>query len=189
MKEISWVSENGNPEIGELLSLLRGHVFHITTQSAHRSIVKTGAALHNRDEIFRLNTHSQNSFGRQMGYVCLFDLRVENEARILDFLGCYYFLKPTWFAERTSKSSIWDMAYLILNPRYYEKIIPNAQWRSYLKTDNPYLDAIPYGEVWIENQLPLEWVQTLIRVRIVEPPDSLEWLVQGSHELQRGVPK
>src|SRR3989304_4690572 len=81
----------------EMLSLLKGTVFHLTTQESYKDILKCGMICNNKDGRFNLNTGSENSFGRLNGCVCFFDLRDKDNDAINDILEMYYFLRPTWF--------------------------------------------------------------------------------------------
>ena len=62
----------------EVLSFLKGEVFHLTTRNAYQSIFKGGLLLNNKDGQFKINSSSKKSFGRLCGYVCFFDLRIDS---------------------------------------------------------------------------------------------------------------
>jgi hypothetical protein len=158
-----------NRKIDELLAHLRGKIFHLTTFSAFTAIRKTGKILHNKDGRFGLNTTLDFRFGRLMGNVCLFDLRdhsAEVSQRILDD---YYFLDPTWFQEVKNGWIIYQVAYLVLDPASYEKIIPNHKVHEHGGETGKYLHFIPHGEVWIDDHVPLDWIETVILANLKRP--------------------
>lgn len=161
-----------------MLSLLRGTVFHLTTQESYKGILKCGMICNNKDERFNLNTASQNSFGRLNGYVCFFDLRDKDDNAIKDILCRYYFLGPTWFQQDHDDYSESNLAYLILSPNHYEKLIPYAKAIESHRTTGKYLQHIPHAEAWIPDHIPLEWI---CRVYLVRIRKSL-----GTHERNLG---
>lgn len=179
MKEMVVPCRRGDTE--RLLAHLRGKVFHLTSLSAYRAIRETGKILHNKDSRFDLNTSSENSFGRLMGYVCLFDLRNDSPDLIQHVLSCYYFLDPLWFQKQKGSWIISELAYLLLNPSFYDKIVPNSRAGDHYNATEQWLQRIPRGEVWMEDHVPLEWVDTVIltrRVKRAPAPNSLLGLVQ-----------
>ncbi len=156
-------------ETDDLLARLRGRVFHLTTQAAYDAILKSGAILHNKDEKFRLNTSSENSFGRLMGYVCLFDIRNDSSEHIDHVLSCYYFLRPQWFGELQEDGTVWKLAYLILDSNHHDRLIPYAKVHDHHRTTGKFLQAIPNGEVWIEDRIPVDWIEEVLLVTIILP--------------------
>ncbi|TAK09462.1 hypothetical protein EPO44_01260 [bacterium] len=172
-----------------LLDRLRGGVFHLTTRDAYEAIQKAGEISNNKSARFPLNTSSQNSLGRLLGCVCLFDLRNDTPEVIQNTLECYYFLGPTWFARHEDDCIVWDLAYLFLSPEYYDLIIPNSEVHDYYKKTGKYLHAIPASEVWVKDKIPLSWIEKVFLVTIREPaPDRTTpagmhyWAVLKAHE-------
>jgi len=170
-----------------VLNRLRGRVFHVTTHEAYSKIEAAGEISNNKSAQFYINTNSQNSFGRLQGYVCLFDLRKDTPETISKTLDCYNFLGPTWFAKHTKKDTQWDLVYLSLSSKYYNRIIPNEAARKYSQHAGKTLDWIPETEVWIEEHLPLSWIDTTLIVKIKHPRDLTTpagrhlWTVLNAH--------
>jgi len=127
-----------------LLNHLRRKVFHVTTLSAYRTIRETGKILHNKDRRFELNTGSENSFGRLMGYVCLFDLR-NDPPDLIQLLECYNFLGPRWFGKQKNSWIVSELAYLLLDPSCYNRIIPNSRVHDHYKATGQFFNMIPHG--------------------------------------------
>jgi hypothetical protein len=155
-----------------LMDRLVGRVFHLTTRAAYEEMQQIGNILNNQSECYPINTSSQNSYGRLHGCVCLFDLRNDNSEIIQNTLNCYYFLGPQWFSKQDGNYITWDLAYLFLASQYYNQLIPNSRVHDHYRETGQYLQAIPKSEVWIENMIPLTWIESALLVKINEPsPD------------------
>jgi hypothetical protein len=155
-----------------VLDRLRGRVFHLTSWAAYGEIQRIGEISNNQAGAFSINTGSQNSFGRLHSCVCLFDLRHYNADIIKKTLGCYDFLGPPWFAKHGKKYISWALAYLILDPQYYDQIIPNSWVHDHCRETGENLQAIPNSEVWVEGKIPLSWIEKALLVKVREPaPD------------------
>ncbi|MGD9850844.1 MAG: hypothetical protein AB7T38_06240 [Nitrospirales bacterium] len=152
-----------------LLSALKGTVFHLTSQHAFGLIQKSGAVEHNKNECFNLNTGSLKSFGRLMGWVCLFDLRHAKPELITDILDRYDFCHPpgnlgsTEGSENCSKRAL---AYLILDPRFYGQLIHYEKYIEHTRKTGQYPMAIPKVETWIANRIPIKWLEKVILTKI-----------------------
>jgi hypothetical protein len=162
---------DGNQD--EMLSLLKGTVFHLTTQASYKSILKDGMIYNNKDGRFDIKKSlSQNSFGRLAGYVCLLDLRNKDDDSINKFLSKYDFLGPSWFKQPKHPCDDydeWNLAYLILSPKHYEKLIPYEKALEHFKVSDVWQQTIQYAETWISDHIPLEWISIVYLVRIREP--------------------
>jgi len=156
--------QNGDTE--DLIVRLRGKVFHLTTQTAFDFILKSNAILHNKDELFRLNTNSENSFGRRMGCVCLVDIRNQNPEHLNHVLNCYDFLGPSWFADLQEDCTVWKLAYLILAPAHYHHLIPYEKVHEHYRATGKFPQVIPKGETWIKDRIPLPWMETVLLATI-----------------------
>lgn len=75
----------------ECVPLLKGKIFHVTSQHSAKQILKTGFIKSNKDGSLGYN-FSENSFGRKKGYVCLFDFRTASDDIIKKSLECFNFL-------------------------------------------------------------------------------------------------
>jgi len=113
-----------------------------------------------------------------MGYVCLFDLRADHVSETA--LSCYYFLGPHWFAQRRNGWIVTELAYLVLDPVCYDKLIPNCRAYAHYEATGRFPNYIPDAEVWIEDHVPLVWVNTVILSKLTKrapAPNSLAALV------------
>lgn len=147
-------------------------MFHLTTLEAYGEIERAGEISNNQAGAFRINTGSQNSYGRLHSYVCLFDLRDDDPDILQRTLDCYDFLGPSWFSKHGRKYISWALAYLFLDPQYYDQIIPNSRVHDHCRETGEYLQAIPTSEVWVKTKVPLSWVEKTLLVRVREPaPD------------------
>lgn len=173
-----------------LLDRLMGRVFHLTTRASYGEIKRAGEISNNQSGRYSINVGSQKSYGRLRGCVCLFDLRNNNSEVLQNTLNCYYFLGPSWFSKHGRKYITWDLAYLFLDQQYYNQLIPSSRvYDTYLETGQ-YLQAIPKSEVWLENRIPLSWIEQALLVKIQErvpdrntPAGMHYWAVYKASEL------
>lgn len=156
-----------------LLDRLLGRVFHLTPRTAYGEIQLAGYISHNQSGCYPIYTGSTNSYGRLHNCVCLFDLRSDNFEIIQNTLNCYDFLGPSWFSKHGRKYITWDLAYLFLSPQYYNRLIPNSQVYEYYRETGQCLQAVPKYEVWIEDRIPLCWIESTLLVKIREPVGEL----------------
>jgi len=173
----------------EMLSLLKGTVFHLTTQESYKRILKCGMICNNKDGRFALNTASQNSFGILAGCVCLFDLRDKDDDAINDILCRYYFLGPTWFKQYYDDYSEWNLAYLILSPEHYGKLIPYEKAIEHYRATGKWLQAIPHAEAWIQDHVPLEWISRVYLLRVREQAPAQGTHAKALYEIERDIRK
>jgi hypothetical protein len=179
MKKISLICEDGETE--SLRAMLKGHVFHLTTAAAFAEIEREGKVLHNRENRFALNTSSERSFGRLMGYVCLFDLRHHNQDVLDEIQGNYNFLGPSWFEIERDAGMASELTYLILHEEFYNQLIPNHAAFDHLRDTGEYLHYVPHGETWIKESLPLGWIDTVIIVTFRRSIGPLEQAIRASY--------
>lgn len=167
MQVISFKFSDGNYH-KELLGQLRGKVFHITSVDAYEKIKQDGFVFHNRDGQYPTNTGSVKSFGRNRGWVCLFDLRNKSEEEIEDALFRYYFVNPPWFSKNIGDFSESRLAYLILNPHCHDDLIlQNEQLRGEIWSDSlRCTQFVPQVECWYDEKLSIECVQQVFLVTI-----------------------
>jgi hypothetical protein len=138
-----------------VLPRLRGRVFHVTTPSAFEGI-RTDEQVHSNVDERHAFTYpqSKNNWGRNQGYVCLFDLRDVSEENLKDALMKFYFLKP----------SRADPVFLFLNPAEYGRLIP---W-----TAAPVISMrVPHVECWYPTDLQIEKVTESLVITL-EPDDA-----------------
>jgi hypothetical protein len=153
----------------ELSRHLEGQIFHLTKRTSFEKIEKASFIRHNKNGSFGLNTSSQGSYGRNKGYVCLFDLRNSDINNIGNILDCYNFYHPEWVikydVDDKEEYNERNFAYLIVNPTYYDKLIPNDEARSL----NGFF--IPKVECWFPGDMPIKYINKVIfsRIRSSEP--------------------
>lgn len=150
----------------ELLSILKGNVFHLTKQSSFEQIQIDRKVENNKNNKYQLNISSQNSHGRLNGCVCFFDLRSHNEGRVDETLQKYNFLGPSWFKIVYLEYYEFNLAYLLLKNEHYNKLIPYQDAIDDYKHTGKLLYAVPHTEAWIKDQVPLEWFSRVYRVNI-----------------------
>lgn len=165
MKEISVPCRRGDTD--GLLACLRGKVFHVTSLSTYKAILETGKIQHNHDGRFEVHPGSEQSFGRLMGYVCLFDLRVD-PPDLNQILKCYNFLGPFWFRKKNKGWIVSELVYLILDPSCHDRIIPNSLAHAHSEATGQFLQKVPHAEVWIEDHVPLDWIGTVILTKLTK---------------------
>lgn len=136
-----------------VLPRLLGNVFHVTSRSAFQQIVSSGGIRSNAaGDLSFTFPQSENSYGRQNGYVCLFDFRNASEDILSEARMKFNFLKP---------SHDHDPVYLFLKAAEYAAILP---W-----TDAPVgAMAIPYVEAWYPGDVSLSALDHALCVTIID---------------------
>lgn len=137
-----------------VLPLLLGTVFHVTSSPALTDIVSSGAIRSNCDRRFQFTfPQSENNYGRQRGYVCLFDFREASEDDAREARRKFNFLKPTSA----------DPVFLFLSRSEHARLVA---W-----TDAPAgAMVVPYVETWYPEDVPLSSLSGALVVT-VEPDD------------------
>jgi hypothetical protein len=154
-----------------LLPILRGTVFHVTSDSAFEQIEATGIVYANAEGEFPFTfPQSASGFGRRRGYVCLFDLREATDDQLRHALDGYYFLNP--FGRKQNP------AFLIMSPASHVDVI---HWSA---TRGDYGEMwIPYVEGWYPRNMPLSVIDKVVLVEVEHPPvSSFELAVEASRE-------
>lgn len=144
-----------------LLNELRGNIFHFTTYESYIQIQEDGVLFNNKEERFPLNTSSEGSYGRLMGWICLLSLRNLSDKIIKESIMKYDFLDSRIIY---NSHLINKYVYLILNPEYHDEIIQNDFARKNYVIDGQPTLYIPFVECWYPGNLPLE---KIIKVLIV----------------------
>lgn len=178
--EIAYVDEE---HTAALLERLQDAVFHLTTKAAFDQIRRDGFIFHNRYLRFALNTASENSFGRNRGWVCLFDLRGHSRVTINETLTKYYFLEPSWFKRHKPQYTESNLAYLFLNPKVYREIVPNEMAASVREETNRYEHYVPKTECWYPSDMPLTCVEKALLVRIYKSAPKDNPFLYAHHQL------
>ncbi len=138
----------------QLLPILIGEVFHVTTPEAYQAIQRTGVVRHNRDGALPFaSPQSATSWGRDQGYVCLFDLRALPDGELEWVLRKYFFLDPF--------DSEQGPVYLFLRPEAFVSLIP---WTE----APPARMVIPHAECWYPGDLSISSLREALAVSIRE---------------------
>jgi len=136
----------------DLLPHLLGHVFHVTPRAAYRRICRSGAIRNNRDEAFAFAyAQSASSWGRQQGYICLFDLRALPEGELEWVLKKYYFLDPFDGGQ--------PPVFLFVRPEGAANVVP---WTAAPRASM----VIPHAECWYPGDLPTSSISRALVVSI-----------------------
>jgi hypothetical protein len=144
----------------EFLPQLIGKVFHVTTEE--------GLAGIRRDALVRCNSsgelgnsypQSTVSYGRSQGYVCLFDLRSVPEGELDWALRKFYFLNPSYANDHP--------LFLFLDQAHYSDVLP---WTH--AGGDVSLMLIPHVEAWYPHDLPIAYIERILRVTVVPRPPS-----------------
>ena len=143
------------------MSLLRGKIFHATPIESFNKIIKDGCICGNKDG--KLGCHwSENSFGRNRGYVCLFDFVNKTDKTIENCLESFSFLSPRVFGEHIG---------------FF--VFPLNLSKNLLFSDDARLENIsgekymPDVECWYPSNLSLDYCLEAFTVKIhpLHPPD------------------
>jgi hypothetical protein len=143
----------------ELLPLLRGRVFHVTTAEAWRKIEATGVVLANTDGSLGFSfDFSEVSALRNNGIVSLCDLRNLKEEKLDQALSNYYFLHPR---SSSSEGPVFlllsrDAESSVIPPRYVAKMFPIGGY------------YVAHLEAGMRDQIPLNLLDRVIAVQILE---------------------
>ena len=164
--EIIDLNFNEQNHTKEVLSHLKNQVFHLTSLKVSESIKKMGRILNSNNGNCKPIWNSNNNFARIHNYICLLDLRNATDDIIDSILIKYNFLTPSFFEEYHEPYFISDLAYFILNEKYYSKIIPNDAALSYAKESGHNSNYIPKTECWFAHELPIEYINKLLLVHL-----------------------
>ena len=171
IQELHYITEKYEEE---LLQILKGTVFHVTTKEAFDLIIRSGFVEHNKKQKHDWNQDSEPSFGRGRGWVCLFDLRDATDEHINFTLSRYNFLRPYRFTNYQKDFSESNLVYLILNSKYYPELIPNTVVDHLRTKTDPFHLYIPFTECWYQGNIPIEYFTDVVKVEIrVGVPESL----------------
>ena len=161
MKLLSKHIEKGNPFI-ELISLLDGKVFHVTTEKNWSQIETTQKILPNSKDAQR--TFGSNSYFQHRNCVCLFDYRSFYEKKQQEH---YHDCLPT--SPLTEEEPI---RILFLNPIYYDRLI---SWKEWEKDGIGKTNVLPYLESGFEGSIPLSYIKETLKVTITEDKNSFAY--------------
>ena len=136
-----------------ILPVSIGKVFHVTSHEAFQGIKRDWIIKHNKNNEFKYSfSQSKNSYGRNRGYVCLFDLRNKSDQIIEDALGKLFFLDP--FHPPKNKS-----IFLILKYKLYPLLIDYKQATEEIGYGEI---KIPHVECWYPTNISLDDIDEII---------------------------
>lgn len=160
---IHFLRENFTLEHSELhdtlLPLLRNQVFHVTSRARFELIQQTGYVMTNLDgSLGNIWHRSANSFARQSGFLCLFDLCNKSDEVIQLGLSNFYFLAPPPLGN--------DLVFLVLSSETYAELL---HWEDVKSNAGPAgIHREPYLECWYPTDLPLSSVHRALFVRLIQ---------------------
>lgn len=156
-------------DMGPVMMLLEGHVFHVTKQRFLPAIRKTGYLLPNeagtRPSTFGLRS---NSFFLRRGCVSLFDYRT-----IPDDPDCRRRCWPLQAAEPGGDG----IAILFIDSALHDRLIPWTKWNDERAWSEV---VVPYVEAGFLGPLPLTHIERVVLVTVLEDPNSLAAIVRGA---------
>lgn len=156
----------------QILPLLRGRVFHVTSHAAFEQIQAEGAIRADAPKAW-----SYNGYFRAKGCVAVCDLRSADDKQLQAGLDRYPFLKP---------DSDDDPAFLFLAESSHEQLIPSPD---IVEAGQAGLMVVPYIEAGFTSPIPLEIVSQALVVTVLDAPrpDDPGWLyLQALREVSRG---
>lgn len=71
---------------------------------------------------------------------------------------------------------------------HYGHIIPNRRVHEHASREGKYRHFVPYGEVWLDNHVPLEWIESVLLVKRKMPaprPTSMAGVLEAVHRQLR----
>ena len=139
-----------------LLPLLRGHVFHVTSQPRAERILASGAILANGNAAFPPTySCSPASYFAKRGCVSVVDLRNVTDRDLTHSLDAYDFLNPV-----PHEGHPW---FFVLAREAHAHLISGAQW----KIDKAWTDhLVPFVESGFPRAIRLDMINQLIRVSV-----------------------
>ncbi len=142
----------------ELFPRLLGNVFHFTTSRSWNNIQSCAYVDTNQTGKYRTTSvHSQQSLGHHLDAVCMFDLRGKEETVFRKDWILFDYFNRRWTTEPSY--------FLILAPQHLSSIKTLRDIDETLKQDKMY---IPEVESWHLGKLPLERVELIYQVQIIQ---------------------
>ena len=140
----------------EILPLLLGRVFHVTTFVALDAILTTGEIRPNADGTYSSPFGSSNSFFRKRGCVSVFDLRTASAQDRLS--RCH----PLQIGER--------MAFLFVAKAAWSVLVPWTRWEEEQTWGEK---IVPHAESGYPGAIPTTSIEEVLQVTLDDPPDPL----------------
>ncbi len=142
----------------DILPLLKGKVFHVTSLKSFNGIVNDGMIKHNANNDYEFSFgQSRNSYGRRRRCICLFDLRNKSDKLIKDALYRFYFLEHRSIRYCRRGTTI----FLILSPKLYPNLIDYTQAQEEEADGEVWIKGV---ESWYPCNIPLQDIEQIIKV-------------------------
>lgn len=156
-----------------LIPRLKERVFHVTSPEGYRGIMKDGAIKNNKNKAFPPSySQSTRSWGREKGYVCLFDFRGVSDETIKGELRKGPFFNPPTAYD--------NPFFLVFSDTIYSKLISDEV----AQQDQPYGMWIPYVECWYLGEIPTDLIEMVIEAKIeTKPIENPKTLAQCLHNI------
>lgn len=142
-----------------LFPLLRGRVFHVTTEEKFNDICRSGLISSKEQTQFVLTPgQTETTYGRKRGWVSLYDLSYTEHTDIKEALIRYWFFRTL----RAGRTDVYLM-------------IAQSAWPSLVSWKRASSDAgkqeffIPFVEAWYPGDIPLDLISESLVVS-VHPP-------------------
>jgi len=151
----------------KLFEHLMGEIFHLRSYQDYGKIINSNYLTNSRDGNYHSSPSSENSFGGNRGYICLFDLIDQSDENINNCIYLHYdFTLPRWFKSIHHNYNEYNLCYLIISKNIYAELISNEVGRKqHDKTGEKY---IPYLEVWHPSIINLKDISKILIVKITE---------------------
>ena len=144
----------------EIMSKLRGRVFHVTSKAGFEGIVSVGNIRCQREELDLPNRYdADEAYGRNRDYVSFLDLRGFSEDTVQEELDKHYFLNPPNVRN--------EPHFLMMSDDFAETLIPWTQarkesvgelWVPYVESYSPSpVDLAHVVECYCVTFRPSEW--------------------------------
>ena len=116
-------------------------------------------------------------------WVCFFDFRKATSETIKDIHeNRYDFLRPSWFRKKTYEDwAEYSLAYFILDSKYYDHLIPYEKFKEHVRNSEQYPMAVPKAETWIEDRVPITWIEKVFLANFGEPVTAHEIQLSQVH--------
>jgi hypothetical protein len=143
----------------QVLSYLRGSVFHVTNEKGFNGIMKSKAILNNKDNRFEYTfPQSKGSYGINRGYICFFDFRKASLEDIEETILRFDFIHHKF---RESNPH-----YFLLRKEYHDEVISCDIARK----DVAYSEMwIPETECWFPRDVPITYIDIIIKLHHSNP--------------------
>ena len=153
----------GHSELEQvMLPLLRGRVFHVTTEEAFDDICRCGwIGSKQQVEFFVSPGQSANCYGRNRGWVSVYDLRNGSESDI-----------------KTALTSYWLFRSFRIEHTYVFLIVAESAWPSLISWKHASREVggkqlfIPFVEAWYPGDMSIELLSESLAVTVHPSPRS-----------------